>query len=189
MMIMTSKLICIFGMSGSGKTHLSNRIESLLSYPAIHCIGHIKRYYERIYNLPIGSLDTPEGKNHIAPGAKSSVGECIVQLYHFWQEHDPAYSTRGLKQIIIDLVESDTSFTLNGIRNMEEGVMINELKSKYKSSLEVYKIWIESDLSNPLTTDALQEDIYQRIIEDKQFELFNDMTFNCFDQFIKERLV
>lgn len=182
------KLVCVFGSSGSGKTHFCNRVEKLLKYKNVHCIGHVKHDLEKLYNLPKGSLDTPEGKKFIPPNGLSCMGDILVSLYHFWNEHDPRYSTRGLYPILKDYIDRGENITLNAIRNPAEGEMINTLKKEYESNLKVIKIWINREENKGIITDIHQRKIFSDINSEDTLEVENKMQYNCFDLLITNLL-
>ncbi len=163
-------LVCVFGYSNSGKSIFASQLEqsSAGRMTRVHCVGHIKRLYEKWYQLPEGSLDTPKGKAFKDEKMITTIGKAVEDLYFFWREHDPYHSTRGLRFTLDSLFSAGKGVILEAIRNPEERVLLKEYLKQHKD-MQVIKIWIDNDNAKPLPTDKYQEEIFYSLKADLTF--------------------
>lgn len=178
-----STIVAIFGLSGAGKSTLSNVLKERLDYKHIHCIGHIKRYYEKTYGMPPGALDTYEGKAFRVPGMTCTLGEMLEKLYHFWEDVDPVHSVRGLEGILCELIENKQNFSINAIRNAAEVIILKDMKERYPD-IKILKVLLNSDQEVNKSTDHLQIKLYDVLPADKEIKFFNNYTDKAFDTLV-----
>ena len=177
-----TKLIVVFGYSGAGKSYFCDRAAQLAGFTHIHAIGHIKKQYEKLYRLPSGCLDTPEGKKTILPGTNITGGQLLLDLYHFWSERDPKYSIRGLRLILDKHFSTGKSVALNAIRNESEVDLILWFIAKYK--LDTTVVWLSSDRAHCKSSDLLQTQLYTSLRNTKKITVVNTYKAGYLDNII-----
>lgn len=182
--MLRTKVVVLFGNSGSGKSTCAEFMKERYGYIHTPCIGHIKRYYEKIYKLPPRALDTYEGKAIIPAGMTCSLGQMLEKLYHFWAEVDPCHSVRGLEDILCDLIENNLNVVIEGVRNPAEVELIDHLKERYPDII-LLKVWIIGDnRERKKDTDIFQEKLYSILKADDSRFIKNEYNNTTFEQLI-----
>ncbi|MGK7894039.1 MAG: hypothetical protein AB4372_10545 [Xenococcus sp. (in: cyanobacteria)] len=181
--MMTTQIILVFGYSGSGKTYFCDRVKELVGFESLHPIGWVKAQYENIYDLPNGFLDTTEGKRYVPEGMTITVNQVLIDLYHFWANRDPFYSTRGFLPILKGHLSQGNSVCINGIRNYQEILAIEELIRS--SEVISTGIWLEGDRAIEKSSDKLQKQIFNHMETSYKFALVNDYSESRFDTLIE----
>ncbi len=182
--MLRTKVVVLFGHSGAGKSTCARFMKDIYGYIHTPCIGHIKRYYEKTYKLPLGALDTYEGKAIIPAGMTCSLGRMLEKLYHFWGEVDPCHSIRGLEDILCNQIENRLNTVIEGVRNPAEVELINHLKDRYPD-IDLLKVWIIGTHSQRKDTDLLQEELYSLVEADDSRFITNEYNDNTtFEQLI-----
>ncbi len=114
--------VVILGESGAGKTTVANILEKDYGYETISPIGDLKEFCEQHFELPKGSLETYEGKSVIPEGASRSVGDMLVDSFHFWATRDLLFSCRYFLRTLKERKEdvSPHKICCASVRNLSE---------------------------------------------------------------------
>lgn len=142
------------GWSACGKSTVVDYLANAHNCRPFHPIRFLKSQLEYHYDLSPLSLDTSLGKSYVPPGAKSSMQEIMVDIYHFWRKHDPQYSTRNMRKEL-PLLLREGNVALQAIRNPDEVEVILDLQEQGHSLIYIY---IDREGAAPETSD---EHMYQ----------------------------
>jgi hypothetical protein len=115
------KLIICLGLSQSGKSTLGNFLSSDSDWYNFHVIEDLKRAQEKHFGYPEGYLDTTEGKESFVPGTEITNQSWMIDLFHFWNERVPNYSSFYIKNRLSELlIYTESSIFIQGVRQIHE---------------------------------------------------------------------
>ena len=183
------KIIILQANTYSGKTEVSNFLESTLGIKEFHPYGFRKRQLENHYKCP--NLDTQEGKNFIPDGMSVSMQELMVSEYHHYVEIDPFFTTRVLRDNLSELVDTKGTVCVVSIRNIPEVLELFKVLWAHKYTHEPYFIRINRPGYNGSTSDDKMERIWQLYnlnYVSSCFVVNNDSTLDSLFEQVKQIL-
>jgi len=187
---MNKKLIVILGNSQAGKSTLVSEINKKFCCVNISPIAPLKNHLEVTFNLPKGALEDYEYKSKKLPSGKYTYQGLLEDTFHFWQKHEPLYSTYMLESQLINFAKGlhdieemgleNELACISSVRFPEEANRILEVSKVY--NLPVLALNIVRESSNKLSTDCYLEkilEIFSKNLEDKNYvTLKNDTTIS-----------
>ena len=92
MSIKTSELVCIIGVSSSGKDTAANILVNNYNFHHVKVTRPLKELMELAYNLPIGYLDSLEGKSQYVKKLDGSLypftyKQQLTELFHIFESN------------------------------------------------------------------------------------------------------
>lgn len=167
-------IIAIIGYSNAGKTSIANYIRDNYGATKFTPIDKLKSFLEEINGLEEGKLNTQEGKSKNPTGSEYSFGEILVNLFHFWKEHDSYFASRMLMKDLLDFFDDGNKLcVVESLRNVEEVATLNLVRQLCDANVFVLNVMGKEEIKK--TSDNQFEDIEQGILEfaDETFQVFN----------------
>lgn len=168
---MIKQIVCFHGKSNVGKStlsrHLAHRIGARMTTP----MNKTKRFFEELWNIPYGSLDSQDGKNILV--SSYTTGEILRDLFHFWDEHDSDYSAKCLHSELNE--QPSRRLVIESLRFPGEINVINRIKQRHQAQLIVFNVY--SDDAIEYSTDKQLWDClmsYELEDDDCFYPIYND---------------
>lgn len=164
---MTTPLIIINGVSGSGKSttikHLCGKWScNGTPFTYIHPIGYLKTFLEDVYQCP--DLNTREGKLYQPPSSPSTMQQIMVRLWEVFvgEELDTGFSQRLMVRELSH-IPHDTPLVFDAIRNPREADFIFSVVST--RNMTPYFVRLTADTQGVESSDVHENDIAQVFYE------------------------
>ena len=167
-------IIAIIGYSNAGKTSIANYIRDNYKATKFTPIDKLKGFLEEINGLEEGELNTQEGKAKNPTGSEYSFGEILVNLFHFWNEHDSYFAAKMLMKDLMSFFDNGNKLcVVESLRNIEEVVTLNLVRQLCDVNVFVLNVMGKDEIQK--TSDNQFEAIEQEILEiaDETFQIFN----------------
>jgi len=173
-------IICLIGLSNSGKSTIAEYLENKFGIANYSPIGRLKRFLEDINGLEPGELETYEGKNKKPKGSDYTFNEILVDSFHFWRERDPKFASKMLMQDLTEHLEQENVCSIQSIRNLEEVDVINNVADMYDANLYVINVMGNQEIAR--TSDYNFNQIENRLLmlADESFQIVNPYTNDLF---------
>jgi hypothetical protein len=172
---MKPQLVILHGNTGTGKTAGSEILQEY-GYVEVHPFGFTKRFLEDLYECP--NLDTQEGKKYSPPGVPWTMQLLMVDMFSYWAKTDPYYTSRKLRQTLIDHFERGVSVCLVSLRNHAEiDSVIDVVDAMGISSLCVQ---LEREGQDGVISDRNMQDLFDKLVESgmKSVKISNNGTLD-----------
>ena len=198
---MRNTIFAIIGLSGSGKSTIARYLASHYDIPNISPIAPLKAFIEEVNGLEPGELETLESKskhpkrlpfgNLGGVSCDYSYQDTLVNLYHFWEEHDPDFGAKMLRNQLWDhayrlFLGQDYSdrrnehLTIQSIRNITEVEVIIDFCEETATRLVVFNV--SGRKEQQLSSDVAFYELESRILEvGASFAIINDYSDGLYE--------
>lgn len=194
------------GLSGTGKTTAADLVKKILKESdiegtIIHPYQEGKCFIEQIYNIPYGSLDTPEYKERLVPDLEGKPmvwedGHCptyqdlMVKEFFFREAVDPYFSSRCLKRNLnncnVGVCCGIEEPLVHGVRKKEEiDVTLTWAKEQL---LQVNVVYLKRQTNKQKGSDSYLEDnlAYLESQNANIYSIVNDFSLSVLEQSLRK---